>query len=95
MVRSAADPEAVRRAAQALLAAERPIIHAGQGVLYAEATAELVRLAEFLQVPVMTTLSGKSAFPEHHPLSVGTDRGPPPAASTTFCAAPTGVGHRL
>jgi acetolactate synthase-1/2/3 large subunit len=71
-VRSAADPDAVRRAAQALLASERPIIHAGQGVLYAEASDELVRLAEFLQVPVMTTLSGKSAFPEHHPLSVGT-----------------------
>jgi acetolactate synthase I/II/III large subunit len=72
MLRCAADPEAVRRAAQALLAAERPIIHAGQGVLYAEATDELVRLAEFLQIPVMTTLPGKSAFPEHHPLSVGT-----------------------
>ncbi|MGH8065685.1 MAG: thiamine pyrophosphate-requiring protein [Candidatus Entotheonellia bacterium] len=72
IVRSAADPEAVRRAARALLAAERPIIHAGQGVLYADATEALVQLAEFLQVPVMTTLSGKSAFPEHHPLSVGT-----------------------
>jgi acetolactate synthase-1/2/3 large subunit len=72
IVRSAADPEGIRRAARALLAAERPIIHAGQGVLYAEATAELVQLAEFLQAPVMTTLSGKSAFPEHHPLSVGT-----------------------
>jgi acetolactate synthase-1/2/3 large subunit len=71
VVRSAADPEAVRRAARALLAAQRPIIHAGQGVLYAEATDELVRLAEVLQAPVMTTLSGKSAFPEHHPLSVG------------------------
>jgi acetolactate synthase-1/2/3 large subunit len=68
----AADPTMISRAAQALLAAERPIIHAGQGVLYAEATPELVRLAEFLQVPVMTTLPGKSAFPEHHPLSVGT-----------------------
>ena len=72
IVRSAADPEGIRRAASALLAAERPIIHAGQGVLYAEATDELVQLAEFLQAPVMTTLSGKSAFPEHHPLSVGT-----------------------
>jgi acetolactate synthase-1/2/3 large subunit len=68
----AADPTMISRAAQALLAAERPIIHAGQGVLYAEATPELVRLAEFLQVPVMTTLPGKSAFPEHHLLSVGT-----------------------
>ncbi len=72
ILRCAADPDAIRRAARALLAAERPIIHAGQGVLYAEATNELVRMAEFLQAPVMTTLSGKSAFPEHHPLSVGT-----------------------
>jgi thiamine pyrophosphate-dependent acetolactate synthase large subunit-like protein len=72
VVRSAADPADVRRAAQALLTAEQPIIHAGQGVLYAEATPELLRLAEFLQAPVMTTLSGKSAFPEQHPLSVGT-----------------------
>jgi thiamine pyrophosphate-dependent acetolactate synthase large subunit-like protein len=70
-MRQAADPDAVQRAAQALLAAERPIIHAGQGVLYAEASAELVQVAEFLQAPVMTTLPGKSAFPETHPLSVG------------------------
>jgi acetolactate synthase-1/2/3 large subunit len=70
-LRQAADPEAVRRAAQALLAADRPIIHAGQGVLYAEASPELVQVAEFLQAPVMTTLPGKSAFPETHPLSVG------------------------
>jgi thiamine pyrophosphate-dependent acetolactate synthase large subunit-like protein len=70
-VRTAGDPDAIRRAAEALLAAEHPIIHAGQGVLYAEATDELVRVAEFLQAPVMTTLSGKSGFPENHPLSVG------------------------
>ena len=48
-MRQAGDPEAVRRAAQALLAAQQPIIHAGQGVLYAEATDELVQVAEFLQ----------------------------------------------
>ena len=71
-LRTAGDPEAIRSAVEALLAAERPIIHAGQGVLYAEATEELVQLAEFLQAPVMTTLAGKSAFPENHPLSVGT-----------------------
>ena len=70
-VRTAGDPDAIRRAAEALLAAEHPIIHAGQGVLYAEATDELVRVAEFLQAPVMTTLAGKSGFPENHPLSVG------------------------
>ena len=66
-----ADPSDVSRAAAALLAAERPVIQAGQGVLYAEATDELVELAEFLQAPVMTTLPGKSAFPENHPLALG------------------------
>ena len=66
-----ADPSDVSRAAKALLAADRPIIHAGQGILYAEATPELIELAEFLQAPVMTTLPGKSAFPETHPLSLG------------------------
>jgi thiamine pyrophosphate-dependent acetolactate synthase large subunit-like protein len=70
-LRQAADPEAIAQAARVLLAAKQPIIHAGQGVLYAEATDELLRLAEFLQAPVMTTLPGKSAFPENHPLAVG------------------------
>ena len=70
-VKQQADPSDVSRAAAALLAAERPVIQAGQGVLYAEASDELVELAEFLQAPVMTTLPGKSAFPENHPLALG------------------------
>ena len=70
-----ADPQAVQQAAAALLKAKDPIIHAGQGVLYAEATQELVELAELLQVPVMTTLAGKSAFPENHPLALGSGSG--------------------
>ena len=70
-IRQQADPSDVGRAAAALLAAERPVIQAGQGVLYAEASDELVELAEFLQAPVMTTLPGKSAFPENHPLALG------------------------
>ncbi len=65
----------VEAAARALLAAERPVIHAGQGVLYAEACAELQELAELVQAPVMTTLEGKGAFPEDHPLSLGTGGG--------------------
>ena len=47
------------------------MILAGQGVLYAEASAELVELADLLQAPVMTTVDGKSAFPEDHPLALG------------------------
>ena len=62
-------------AVQALLEAKKPVIHAGQGVLYAEACSELRQLAEILQIPVMTTLEGKSAFPEDHPLALGTGGG--------------------
>ncbi len=68
---SKADSGAVQFAARALLNAKSPIIYAGQGVLYADASEELVELAELLQVPVMTTLAGKSAFPEKHPLALG------------------------
>jgi thiamine pyrophosphate-dependent acetolactate synthase large subunit-like protein len=69
--RSQADPAEVRRAVDLLLAAERPIIHVGQGVLWARATAELVEFAELVEAPVMTTYTGKSAFPENHPLALG------------------------
>ncbi len=68
---SKADSQDVLSAARALLDAKAPIIYAGQGVLYADATEELAELAELLQVPVMTTLAGKSAFPEKHPLALG------------------------
>ena len=71
----AGNPQDIAAAAQVLLQARKPVIHAGQGVLYAEASAELVELAELLQIPVMTTLEGKSAFPEDHPLSLGTGSG--------------------
>ena len=70
-MRSAADSGAVREAAERLIAAEEPLIWAGHGVLYAEASAELIAVAERLGAPVMTTLQGKSAFPETHPLSAG------------------------
>jgi len=70
--KAAADPRDVEAAARALLEAEHPVIYAGQGVLYAGAMAELLELAELLQLPVLTSLEGKSAFPEDHPLSLGT-----------------------
>ena len=61
----------VEEAARLLVDAACPVILAGQGVLYAEASDELVRLAELLQSPVMTTVDGKSAFPEDHALALG------------------------
>jgi thiamine pyrophosphate-dependent acetolactate synthase large subunit-like protein len=69
--RSAPDPDDVKAAVKTLLAARDPLLHVGEGVLYADATAELLRFAELAQVPVLTTLKAKGAFPEHHPLSVG------------------------
>ncbi len=69
--RSAGDPADVRAAASALLAAKRPMIFAGQGVRWAEASDQLVQLAELLDAPVATTNSGKSAFPENHALALG------------------------
>ena len=56
---------------RALRAAKHPVIVAGQGVLYGDAGAELVALAERTSAPVATTLNGKGAFPEDHPLSLG------------------------
>jgi acetolactate synthase-1/2/3 large subunit len=68
---SQASPEDVAEAARRLAASRRPMILAGQGVLYAGATGELVELAELAGIPVATTLNGKSAFPEDHPLALG------------------------
>ena len=70
-MRPAADPGAIRETADRILRASSPLIWAGQGVLYAEATNELKQVAELLGAPVMTTLQGKSAFPEQHELSAG------------------------
>jgi len=78
----------VEAAAKVLVQAKCPVIIAGQGVLWAEATAELIELAELLQAPVTTPLEGKSAFPEHHPLSLGTGAGSCHAQSTRSCRKP-------
>ena len=80
--KSGASQEDVRDVVTAMLNAKNPIINAGQGVLMAEASDELVEFAELTNIPVMTTLAGKSAFPETHPLSLGTA-----ASSGTLMAA--------
>lgn len=69
--RSGPDPDDVKAAVRALLAAKNPLLYVGEGVLYADATAELRQFAELAQLPVLTTLKAKSAFPEGHPLSLG------------------------
>jgi thiamine pyrophosphate-dependent acetolactate synthase large subunit-like protein len=69
--RSAADPRDVERAVGLLLDAQRPLIRAGHGVLWADASDTLVECAELINAPVATTYAGKSAFPEDHPLSIG------------------------
>ncbi len=69
--RSGPDPDDVTVAVETLLAAKDPLLYVGEGVLYADATSELRQFAELAQVPVLTTLKGKSAFPENHPLSLG------------------------
>jgi acetolactate synthase-1/2/3 large subunit len=73
--RSQGDPQDIDEAAKMLLDAQCPLILAGQGVFYADATDELRRLAELLQAPVMTTFDGKSAFPEDHALALGSGGG--------------------
>jgi thiamine pyrophosphate-dependent acetolactate synthase large subunit-like protein len=69
--RTAPDPQAVSEVARVLIDAQRPVIYAGQGVHYARAWRQLRELAELLEAPVTTSLQGKSAFPENHPLSLG------------------------
>lgn len=80
-----ANPADIAEMAEILLAAENPVIIAGQGILYAEAWDELVELAELTDTPVISTLNGKSCFPENHPLSVGCAGG----------ARPDGVNRAL
>jgi len=61
----------IMAAAQAIEAAERPILYVGGGVLNAHATEELRALAEAARLPVVTTLMAKGAFPESHELHAG------------------------
>jgi acetolactate synthase I/II/III large subunit len=65
------DQRSVDAALAILQAAERPVIVAGGGVRASGAQAEVVALAEALQIPVATSLNGKDTIPATHPLSVG------------------------
>ena len=61
----------IRRAAEAINEAERPIIISGHGIIWGDASDELVALAEKAQIPVITTFLGIGGFPETHDLSYG------------------------
>jgi thiamine pyrophosphate-dependent acetolactate synthase large subunit-like protein len=65
------DAQALREAARMLAGAKRPVIYAGQGVHWSRAWSGLRQLAELVGAPVTTSLGGKSAFPEDHPLALG------------------------
>ena len=84
--KSGPDPHAVTEAAHVLASAERPVIYAGQGVHYAKAWKELKALAEAWNIPVTTSIEGKSAFPENHPLSLGSGGRSNPRAVKRFLA---------
>ena len=86
VTRVAPDPDSVRKAAQMLLAAKNPLILAGQGVHYAEASEQLAALAELIPAPVATTNPGKSAIAESHPLSLGASTRSRPKMYTEFMA---------
>jgi acetolactate synthase-1/2/3 large subunit len=69
--KSSPDPADVRLAVEMLLKAQNPLVYVGEGVIYADAAAELKTLVELANAPVISTLKAKGAFPEDHPLFVG------------------------
>lgn len=69
--RFTAEEDMIMKAVELLLSSEKPVIVCGQGVLYSQAWDEIIELAELLNIPVGTTITGKGSFPETHPLSIG------------------------
>ncbi len=64
-------PKRIREAVELIAAAQRPVLYVGGGVIKANAHAELRRFAELAGVPVTTTLMGRGAIPDDHPLALG------------------------
>jgi thiamine pyrophosphate-dependent acetolactate synthase large subunit-like protein len=67
----APDPAEIKEAVRLLLAAKKPVIWSGMGVLMSGASPELTELAEIAQIPVYCTMPGKSGFDQRHPLALG------------------------
>lgn len=92
------DPALVEKAAAALKTAKKPLIVAGGGAVMADASPELVALAETLGAPVLTSLSGRGAIPDSHPLSaggLGSHRNPVSKRLLQEADAVIGVGARF
>ncbi len=75
LARQAPESSDIGAAVQALMEAKKPMIWAGAGVLFSGATEALRELAELTAMPVFTTMPGKSAFDERHPLALGAGSG--------------------
>ncbi len=69
--RPAPNPHAIRQIVEMILAAEKPVLMPGGGVILSDSSDDLVELAEYLQIPVSPTYMGKGAIPEDHPLYMG------------------------
>jgi tartronate-semialdehyde synthase len=65
------NPVAIEKAVDMLLQAQKPVIVAGGGIILSDACKEIASLAEYLSIPVITTVMGKSSFPNNHPLYAG------------------------
>ena len=70
-MKPALDPAAAKAIAKKLVEAKNPVLHAGGGILLAQASEELAALAEFLDLPVSRTLAGQGCLSDQHPLMVG------------------------
>lgn len=79
--RPEAEPSAVRAAVAELVKAAKPIIVAGGGAVSSGAGAEIIKLAEMLQIPIATSLHAKALVPDDHPLAVGV-----PGSYSRWCA---------
>jgi len=87
--RPAGDPASVDRAAEARESAKRPFIFAGGGVESAQASRSLARVAESLGAPVVTSVFGRGAISDRHPLAAGDARGGRRSRRATAGAATT------
>lgn len=97
-LKPALDPAAAKAIAKKLVEAKNPVLHAGGGILLAQASEELAALAEFLDLPVSRTLAGQGCLSDQHPLMIGQTRLLGPGVHPLpdhQCRRDPGPGHPL